>query len=100
MESPKSVKSFSALVSHPIGDDESINEEHSSDMMDPSEIMQQRFTAINKMNLPAIDSDDIGTKRQFAPEYSQYAYMTMIKDEYPIGNYTGQKYAKMHISSK
>ena len=52
------------------------------------------------MNLPAIDSDDIGTKRQFAPEYSQYAYMTMIKDEYPIGNYTGQKYAKMHISSK
>ena len=39
MESPKSVKSFTALVSHPIGDDESINEEDFSDMMDPSEIM-------------------------------------------------------------
>ena len=68
--------------------------------MPPTETMEKRCTEIFEKQIPKLDNEDLGQKRQFAAEYSQSAYKTMIDDEYPIGNYTGQKYAKMHITSK
>lgn len=101
-ETPRSCKSFATLPMLPKGDDESIDEESSNDSMaqTPSEIMEQRTLDVVERQLPVLDQLDIGVKRQFAPEYSQSAYQTMIKEEYPIGNYTGQKYAKMQVSHR
>lgn len=100
-ESPRSTKSFSQLLTLPKGDEESIHEESSYESTEtPTEIMEQRFGDMYEHTLPVLDRYDLNEKRQFAPEYSQQAYLSMLQKEYPIGNYTGQKYAKMQISSK
>jgi len=47
--------------------------------------------------VPAIDFDDLNITdelakaRQFAPEFSQKAYMTMLSKDIIIGNYTSKK---------
>ena len=94
-ETPRSCKSFATLPMLPKGDDESINEESSNDsiLQSPTEVMEQRTLHEVQRRCPILDQLDIGVKRQFAPEYSQSAYTTMLKEEYPIGNYTGIRYA-------
>ena len=100
-ETPRSCKSFATLPTLPKGDDESINEESSYESeRSPTEVMENRTQNIIDRQLPVLDQMDVGVKRQFAPEYSQSAYRTMLREEYPIGNYTGQKYAKMQVSHK
>ena len=62
----------------------------------PSEQMYKRWQKALSEAIPAIDMQDASpcgpgmdnyTKRQFAPEYSQAAYETMLSQEYAIGSY-------------
>ena len=63
--------------------------------MPPKEVMFLRWRALLEKTLPAIDLIDITAekhfsyawKRQFAPEFSQDAYMTMLNSEFIIGDY-------------
>ena len=57
--------------------------------------MNDRWLNILKNRLPTIDLIDISDeihpfnaqKRQFAPEHSQTSYITMLKQEFAIGDY-------------
>ena len=57
--------------------------------------MRQRWSVKMAKCLPALDladlmaeTDDLNSsKRQFAPEYSQRAYITMRHSEFAVGNY-------------
>jgi len=57
--------------------------------------MVRRWKEMIERTLPAIDLIDLAAehnyfysaKRQFAPEYSQTSYLTMIKNELAIGDY-------------
>ena len=61
----------------------------------PMDEMVRRWKQIIEKSLPAIDLIDLAAehdyfysnKRQFAPEYSQSAYLTMLANEYAIGDY-------------
>ena len=60
--------------------------------------MTNRLNNILKRNIPRIDQDDLklsykntGEARQFAPEYAQAAYITLLKQECAIGNYFNVK---------
>ena len=52
-----------------------------------TEEMHRRVSTEIRHTIPSIDLNDISKKRQFAPEYSQNAYNSMLRDEYAIGNY-------------
>ena len=62
----------------------------------PSDEMVKRWLKNISMRVPTIDLVDIAAesgsnktqKRQFAPQYSQDAYMTMLVEEEAIGDYT------------
>ena len=62
---------------------------------DPTEQMNARWLKIIQRKIPTIDLIDISTeinpnnsqKRQFAPEYSYKSYITMLRQEYSIGDY-------------
>ena len=61
----------------------------------PTDEMTRRWKQIIEKALPAIDLIDLAaennffysSKRQFAPEYSQTAYLTMLQSEFAIGDY-------------
>ena len=61
----------------------------------PKDEMVRRWKEIIEKTLPAIDLIDLAAehdyfysqKRQFAPEYSQSSYLSMIANEYAIGDY-------------
>ena len=63
----------------------------------PNEVMQVRWLHEIQAAVPAIDfddlniTDDFAKARQFAPEFSQKAYMSMLKKDIVIGNYTSKK---------
>ena len=60
----------------PKGDDESVFEDEGSKLLEtPTETMQRRIDGYYSKTLPTIDNLDRGQKRQFAPEYSQKAYL-------------------------
>ena len=61
LESPKSTKSFSNVITLPRGDDdESIDEENSSSLLEtPTDIMNHRISEIHKKTLPALDQADL-----------------------------------------
>lgn len=61
---------------------------------DPSEIMQVRWLSAIQQEVPAIDFEDLNIcenndvkARQFAPEFSQKAYETMLRSDIVIGDY-------------
>ena len=49
--------------------------------------MNNRYREVLHSSIPAIDISDIGTTRQFEPEYSQHVYASMLNQEYAIGDY-------------
>ena len=57
--------------------------------------MKQRWHVKMKNRIPAIDFIDLAAehdhlyphKRQFAPEFSQQAYQTMLHAEFALGDY-------------
>lgn len=61
----------------------------------PSDEMVRRWKEVIEKSLPAIDLIDLSAehdpfhsvKRQFAPEYSQSAYLEMMRKEYAIGDF-------------
>ena len=63
--------------------------------VDPTEEMNKRWLKHIQKKVPTIDLVDISAevypfnsiKRQFAPEYSYAAYLSMLRQEYEIGNY-------------
>lgn len=66
-----------------------------SNFENPSDEMIRRWKEVIEKSLPAIDLIDLAalhdpyysTKRQFAPEYSQKAYLEMLNKEYAIGDF-------------
>ena len=75
--SPISIRSRSEMKMHlPKGDDESVFEEEGSQLLEtPTETMQRRINGFYSKTLPTIDNLDREQKRQFAPEFSQKAYL-------------------------
>ena len=69
--------------------------------------MVRRWKAIIEKTLPAIDLIDLAAehnyfysqKRQFAPEFSQTSYLTMLKKELSIGDYINFSEGQMRISN-
>ena len=63
--------------------------------LDPTEEMNKRWLKLLQKKVPTIDLVDISAealpfnshKRQFAPEYSQSTYLSMLRQEYAIGDY-------------
>ena len=60
----------------------------------PEEIMRLRWLRILNHTIPEIDLDDIQAvlanpqhSRQFAAEYSQSSYKTMLAEDYAVGDY-------------
>ena len=56
--------------------------------------MEKRWTAYLEKNIPEIDMEDVTTLladpqagRQFAPEFSQTSYMSMLHNDFAIGDY-------------
>ena len=62
--------------------------------------MQSRHLEQCELFLPACDFEDINQNRQFAPEYSQQAYLSMLNSEYIIGNYLDSTENKLDITAK
>ena len=73
-------------------------------MSRPSEEMYKRYQQTLRSHVPSIDLIGTGSgnvqNRQFAPEYSQCAYDTMIKKEFAIGNYTVEFGTPMKITAQ
>ena len=69
--------------------------------------MNKRWIKIIQRKIPTIDLIDISTelfpvnsyKRQFAPECSYSAYLTMLRQEYAIGDYLSDPNCSLQISS-
>ena len=69
--------------------------------------MNKRWLKIIQRRIPTIDLVDISAevfpynshKRQFAPEYSYPAYITMLRQEYGIGDYLSNPSCTLKISS-
>lgn len=70
--------------------------------------MTRRWQQQIEQMLPAIDLYDISQegnpyqahKRQFAPEYSQSSYQTMLQDEYAIGDYINLKNSTIKVTEE
>ena len=62
---------------------------------DPTEEMNKRWLRLMQKKVPTVDLVDVSAevypfnshKRQFAPEYSHSAYLSMLRQEYAIGDY-------------
>ena len=50
--------------------------------------MNIRLNKLLEESIPAIDREDLGKSRQFAPEYSACVYERLIDQESAIGDYT------------
>ena len=74
--------------------------------VNPTKEMRSRWLKIIEERLPAVDLIDIqaevfplnGSKRQFAPEYSQSSYLTMLQQESAIGDYFYNPNSSLKIS--
>ena len=74
---------------------------------DPTAEMNKRWLKIIKRKVPAVDLVDISAeifpynsdKRQFAPEYSNSVYTTMLEQEYAIGDYLSNPNCSLNIST-
>ena len=72
----------------------------------PMDEMMRRWQQQVESTLPTIDIIDLSaegnpkgeTKRQFAPEYSQSSYMTMLQEEYAIGDYINLKNSSIKVT--
>ena len=52
--------------------------------------MNIRLNKILEESIPAVDREDLGKSRQFAPEYSACVYERLIAQELAIGDYTSR----------
>ena len=74
--------------------------------LDPTEEMNNRWFRIMKKRLPTVDLIDISSevfsfaaqKRQFAPEYSHTSYLTMLQQEFAIGDYLADRDSSHEIT--
>ena len=74
----------------------------------PMEEMTRRWQMQIERMLPAIDLQDISQEgnpyneqlRQFAPEYSQSSYETMLKEEFAIGDYIRLKNSTIKVTEE
>ena len=74
----------------------------------PTDEMNRRWKLIIEKVLPAIDIIDLSTehdyfypkKRQFAPEYSQSSYLTMLSSEFAIGDYISFAEDKLQVKEQ
>ena len=74
--------------------------------MDPTEEMNKRWLKLIQSKVPTVDLVDISAevfpykshKRQFAPEYSYSSYLTMLEQEYAIGDYLSNPNCSLNIS--
>ena len=62
--------------------------------------MNERYGAYLQESIPELDLDDIGTGRQFEPEYSQGIYVEMLEDEYAMGDYLEHANSPLQITSE
>ena len=73
---------------------------------DPTEEMNKRWVRLIQRKVPTIDLVDVSAevypfnshKRQFAPEYSHCAYLSMLRDEYQIGDYLRNPKCKLEMT--
>lgn len=73
----------------------------------PTDVMVMRWKQGIEKGLPAIDLIDLAAehdpyyaqKRQFAPEYSQMAYLAMLEREFAIGDYLEFTEGELSVSS-
>ena len=78
------------------------------EFVNPMEEMMRRWQQKVEGTLPTIDIIDISaegnphqeSKRQFAPEYSQSSYMTMLQEEYAIGDYINLKNSTVKVTEE
>ena len=73
-------------------DDSLVSETYSEldekfDNKTPTKSMEDRHQANLAETIPIIDIADSGENRQFAPEYSQSSYLSMLTEEKELGNY-------------
>lgn len=61
--------------------------------------MWLRVERILHEQIPRIDLEDVGAKRQLAPEYSASAYEAMVEEEYAIGNYIDSEDCSLKITA-
>lgn len=74
----------------------------------PTDEMNRRWKQIIEKVLPAIDIIDLSAehdyyyskKRQFAPEYSQSSYLTMLSKEFSIGDYVGFAACRLEVQEE
>lgn len=74
----------------------------------PTDMMVKRWKQAIEKELPAIDLIDLSAehdpyysqKRQFAPEYSQMAYLAMLEKEFAIGDYLEWTEGELNVSSQ
>ena len=52
--------------------------------------MEIRLGKLLEKSIPAIDREDLGKSRQFAPEYSACVYKRLLDQEFAIGDYTSR----------
>ena len=55
--------------------------------------MNIRLNKLLERSIPAIDKEDLGKSRQFAPEYSACVYERMLAQEFAISDYTSRSKA-------
>ena len=56
-------------------------------MYKPTEVMRIRHRRLLEKSLPAVDLEDMGKNRQFAPEYSSCVYERMLEQQIALGDY-------------
>lgn len=74
----------------------------------PTDEMVRRWKQEIEKSLPAIDLIDLAaennyfyaSKRQFAPEYSQSSYLSMLEKEFAIGDYLDWQEGLMRVSDQ
>ena len=74
----------------------------------PADEMVRRWKVLIEKNLPAIDLIDLAaehnyfysSKRQFAPEYSQTSYLTMLQNEFAIGDFIDWPDRQLRVSEQ
>ena len=71
-----------------------------ADKVAPTLEMNERYGAYLQESIPEQDLDDIGTGRQFEPEYAQGIYVGMLEDEYAMGDYLEHEDSPLQITSE
>ncbi len=61
-------------------------------------MIEKTLPAIDLIDLAAENNFSFATKRQFAPEYSQKSYITMLVKECAIGDYLDWSEGTMQVT--